>query len=79
MFDIFLIFAQNIDCEYTLESPRQSGSNEYQQFMFWSKKEKLVYPCIPQFFYIKMGFSGDILHGYVFLMRWETSKIIHKA
>ena len=27
MFDIFLIFAQNIDCEYTLEPPRRGGSN----------------------------------------------------
>ena len=27
--DIFLIFAQNIDCGYTLEPPRRGGSNEY--------------------------------------------------
>ena len=26
-FDIFLIFAQNIDCGYTLEPPRRGGSN----------------------------------------------------
>ena len=32
--DIFLIFAQNIDCGYTLEPPRQGGSNEYPQSMF---------------------------------------------
>ena len=25
--DIFLIFAKNIDCGYTLEPPRQGGSN----------------------------------------------------
>ena len=31
---IFLIFAQNIDCGYTLEPPRQGGSNEYPQSMF---------------------------------------------
>ena len=36
-FDIFLIFAQNIDCGYTLEPPRRGGSNEYLQSMFWSK------------------------------------------
>ena len=30
--DVFLIFAQNIDCGYTLEPPR--GSNEYPQSMF---------------------------------------------
>ena len=27
--DIFLIFAQNIDCGYMLEPPRRGGSNEY--------------------------------------------------
>ena len=31
---IFLIFAQNIDCGYTLEPPRRGGSNEYPQSMF---------------------------------------------
>ena len=33
-FDIFNIFAQNIDCGYTLEWPRRGGSNEYPQSMF---------------------------------------------
>ena len=33
-FDIFLIFAQNMDCWYTLEPPEWGGSNEYQQSMF---------------------------------------------
>ena len=32
--DIFLIFAQNIDCGYTLEPPHGGGSNEYPQSMF---------------------------------------------
>ena len=27
--DIFYISAQNIDCGYSLEPPRQGGSNEY--------------------------------------------------
>ena len=31
---IFLIFAQNIDCGYSLEPPRRDGSNEYPQSMF---------------------------------------------
>ena len=38
--DIFLIFAQNIDCGYTLELPRLGGSNGYPQSMFWSKNKK---------------------------------------
>ena len=34
IFDIFLIFAQNIDCGYMLEPPHWGGSNEYPQSMF---------------------------------------------
>ena len=49
-FDIFLIFAQNIDCGYTLEPPRRGGSNEYPQSMFWSKNKKNKYtPVNPSF------------------------------
>ena len=33
-YNIFLIFAQNIDCGYTLEPPYLGGSNEYPQSMF---------------------------------------------
>ena len=42
-FDIFLIFAQNIDCGYTLEPPQRGGSNEYPQSMLWSKNKKNMY------------------------------------
>ena len=31
---IFLIFAQNIDCGYSLEPPQRGGSYEYPQSMF---------------------------------------------
>ena len=59
MFDIFLIFAQNRDCGYTLEPPRRGGSNERPQFMFWSKNKKIMYvPANPSFFYMKLGFKG---------------------
>ena len=40
--DIFPISAQNIDCRYSLEK----------------NKENNVYPCKPQFYYIKVGFKG---------------------
>ena len=41
-FDIFLIFAQNIDCGYTLD--------EYPQSMFWSKNKKNRHtPAYPSF------------------------------
>ena len=39
--------------------PRRGGSNEYPQSMFLSRNKKNnVYPCKPQFYYIKMGFKG---------------------
>ena len=50
IFDIFLIFAQNIHCGYTLQPPRRGGSNEYPQSMFWSKYKKIRYtPAYPSF------------------------------
>ena len=57
--DIFHISDQNIDCGYLLEPPRQGDSNEYPQSMFWSTNKKInVYPCKPQFYYIKVGSKG---------------------
>ena len=57
--DIFHISAQNIDCVYSLEPPQLCGSNEYPQSMFLSRNKKnTVYPCKPQFYYIKVGFKG---------------------
>ena len=59
IFDIYPIFAQNIDCGYMLEPPRRGGSNEYPQSMFLSKDKKNRYtPVYPSFFYIKVGFKG---------------------
>ena len=50
IFDIFLIFAQNIDCGYTLEPPCRGGSNVYPQSMFQSKNKKNMYtPAYPNF------------------------------
>ena len=55
----FHISAQNIDCGYSLGPPRRGGSNEYPQSMFLSRNKKNnVYPCKPQFYYIKVGFKG---------------------
>ena len=34
VYNIFLISAQNIDYEYSLEPPQRGGSNEYPQSMF---------------------------------------------
>ena len=48
-FDIFLIFAQNIDCGYTLEPPLST---------IYVLEQKYVYPSKPHFFYIKVGCKG---------------------
>ena len=57
--DIFLISAQNIDYGYSLEPPRRGGSKEYLQSMFLSRNKKNnVYPCKPQFYFIKVGLQG---------------------
>ena len=57
--DIFNISAQNIDCGYSLESPRRGGPNKYPQSMFLSRNKKNnVYPFQSQFYYIKVGFKG---------------------
>ena len=56
--DILHISVQNIDCWYSLEPPRQGGSNAYLQSMFLSRiKKNNVYPCKPHFYYIKVGFN----------------------
>ena len=56
--DIFHISARNIDCRYSLEPPRRGGSNGYPQSMFLRRIWKNnVYPCKPQFYYIKVGFK----------------------
>ena len=55
LFDIFLIFAQNIDCGYTLEPPCRGGSNEYPQSMFWSKIRKIGKPLHTPVFLYKGG------------------------
>ena len=57
--DIFHISALNIDGGSSLELLRQGGSNEDPLSMFLSRnKNNNVYPCKPQFYYIKVGFKG---------------------
>ena len=55
IFDIFLIFAQNTDCGYTLEPPQRADSNEYPQSMFWSKNKKNMYTRVNPLFLYKSG------------------------
>ena len=66
--DIFHISAQNIDC--------WGGSNEYPQSMFLSRNKKNnVYPCIPQFYYIKKtrGGSNEYPQSMFWVELWKIS------
>ena len=75
--DIFHISAQNIDCGYSLELPCRGGSNEYPQSMFLSRNKKNnVYPCKPQFYYIKVGFKGVKIIYACFRDAWDF--LLHK-
>ena len=53
-------FAQNINCGYTLESPRRGGSNEYPQSMFWGKNNKICIPLQAPVFLYKSGVKWGI-------------------
>ena len=50
-FDISHISAQNIDCGYSLEAILTSTHN----LCLSRNKKNNVYPCKPQFYYIKVG------------------------
>ena len=65
---IFLIFANNIDCRYTLEPPRRGVSYEYPQSLVWSKNKKTNIPLyiLASYTIQKSGFRGYILNGRVF-------------
>ena len=67
---IFFIFLlTNIHCRYLLELPHRGSSNKYQQSIFFGRNKKNnVYPCKPQFYYIKVEFKGSKLHRHVFVM-----------
>ena len=46
---------------------RRGSTKEYPQSMFWIKIRQ-VYPCLPQFYFIKVEFKGYLLHEHVILM-----------
>ena len=50
----------------SISPSHRGGSNEYPQSMFLSKNKKNnVYPCKPQFYYIKWGLRGQNYIGFV--------------
>ena len=73
-FDIFLIFARNIDCGYRLEPPRRGGSNKYPQSMFWSKNKKNRFtPVYSSFNIYKSVVQGGIL--FTDMLSWSSINI----
>ena len=72
--DIFLIFAQNIGCVYTLEPPRclrEAVLTSTHNLCFRAKLSKNANPCKPQFIIQKWGGRGCSLHEHVILMSEE--------
>ena len=48
-FDIFLIFAQNIDCGYTVELPNEAVLMSTHNLCFRAKIRKMYTPVKPNF------------------------------
>ena len=77
-FDIFLIFAQNTDCGYTLEPPPRGGSNKYgtHNLCFEAKIRKIGIPLhIPVLLY-KSGVRGVYITQTCFRDVWLYFKTI---
>ena len=53
--EFVLIFAVNIDRGYTLEPPQWTVLMSTHNLCFRAKIKNKVYPCKPQYYYIKVG------------------------
>ena len=67
MCDICLIFAQNMDCGYTLEPPKNIDCGDRvltssRNLCLRAEIMNNVYPCKPQFYYIKLGMLGGVIY-----------------
>ena len=71
-FDIFRIFAQNIDCEYSIEPPLQGGSNaeavltSTHNLCFGAKIRNIGIPLHTPVLLYKSGVQGGIYHTDTF-------------
>ena len=69
---IFIIFAQNKDCGYSLEPPRRGGSKEYPQSMFWAEIWKISgFFLSENFQFLEVKFS-IYLNRLVFVMSFKN-------
>ena len=74
------MFAQNIDCGYTLEPPpRRGGSNEYPQSMFWNKNKKISIPLTIPVLIKKKWFKGVYISQICFPDEKKKKKFIKIA
>ena len=55
---IFHIFAQNIDCGYTLEAPQEAVLTSTHNLCFGAKNKKLMYTPVYPFYCIKVVCKG---------------------
>ena len=60
-FEIFLIFAQNIDCGYTLGPPRRGGSNEFLKSLFRSTKFHIMITFLIKCKSVKISSTSSFL------------------
>ena len=64
--DIFHISTQNIDCGYLLDCLSETVLRSTHNLCFRAKiRKNNVYPCKPQFYYIKVGFKGCRGQNYI--------------
>ena len=54
---IYKFHLQKLKIFSSLEPPRRGGSNNTRNLFFSRNKKNNVYPCNPQFYYIKVGFK----------------------
>ena len=65
-FDIFLIFAQNIDCGYTLEPPRRGSLTSTHNLCFGAKIRKIGIPLRTPVLPYKSGVQGGTQYTVMF-------------
>ena len=64
--DVFLIFAQNMDCGYTLDLSEAVLTSTH-NLCFGAKIRKKLYPCKPEFYYKTVGCKGVFVTRTCFL------------
>ena len=72
---IIFIFAQNIDCGYSLEPPHRGGSNEYPQSIVLSRNMKNIRFLSKYFLFLEVKIS-IYLNSNVFVMLTHLTSFV---